>query len=79
MEPSKKGNCLTPKEDNFYIMYIWYFLKNDIGFIILLDKNFGMMKKIIFKIYFRLGILMIYTCNYFGLIGFRNLLFIFKN
>ena len=56
MEPPKKGIFLIPKENNSYIMYIWYFLKNGIGFIILLDRNFGMMKKIIFKIYFRLGI-----------------------
>ena len=56
MEPPKKRNFLIPKENNSYVIYILYFLKNDIGFIMLLNRNSDMMKKMIFEIYFKLGI-----------------------
>ena len=36
--------------------FILYFMKSGIGSIMLKDRNSGMVKKMIFEMYFRLGI-----------------------
>ena len=68
--PKEKGGPWAPKKKH---IFIFYFMKSDVGSLALLDINFSHGEESVFEMHLRLGPWMVYFLLFLGSLGLRDL------